>query len=104
MQKTEMRRSPRREIDPLPVSIVQHRGNPWTERLNFGEIRDVSTTGARIWVTGTLVFDVGAVVELICFPKNDMNTIGLQATPPRLTGGVVWKNDAAAQMGVAFTS
>ena len=104
MPEKELRRSARREIDPLPVSIVQHHGNQRTERLNFGEILDVSTTGARIRVTGTLVFDVGARVELICFPKNITNTIGMQTTPPRLTSDVVWKDENTSQMGVAFTS
>lgn len=87
------------------MSVVQHHGNQLAERLKFGHILDVSTTGARIQVTGTLALDVGTRVELVCFPKSVTdNTIGLKTTPPRLTGSIVWTNDAAAQMGVAFIS
>jgi PilZ domain len=104
MQVEELRRSPRRKIEPLPVSIVQHCGNQWTDKLHFGEILEVSTTGARIQVISSLLLDVGSLIELLCFPKNVTDGLDMQATPSHLTGGVVWKNEAACQIGVVFTS
>ena len=103
MHKAESRRSPRRKIDPLPVSIVRLRGRQWIEQLHFGEILEVSTTGARIRVNGSRLFDVGAPIELLCFPGKAADGIDLHTMPSHLTGGIVWKDDAAGHMGVEFT-
>lgn len=72
--------------------------------MHFGEILEVSTTGARIQVISPLLFEVGAQVEVLCFSRNGANGIDMQATPSHLTGGVVWKDNTRRQMGIAFTA
>ncbi len=102
MQQAELRRSARRKIDPLPVAIVLLRGGQRIEKLHFGEILEVSTTGAMIRVMGALLFDAGERIELLCFPENGAGDIPDPSTPSHMAGGIVWKNDAAGHIGVEF--
>ena len=103
MTAEEWRLVPRRRIDPLPVSIAPRRPNRLVVKWHLGEIFEVSTAGARIQMIGSTCPEVGVSIELLCFPAGGLDEIEAQPTPSRLTGVVVWRDAAAAQIGVAFT-
>jgi hypothetical protein len=103
MTETEWRRTPRRKIDPLPVSIAHRRASRLVEKWHLGEITEVSTTGARVQMVSAFSFDIGTPIELLCFPDNAKDD-DLHSTPTRLTAVVIWKNETSLQIGIEFTS
>jgi hypothetical protein len=100
----ERRLADRRELAVLCVSIARKRARYDDSDWYPCEIWDVSTKGIRLICAASYVFDVGAEVELLCFPDNEATYLGQGGIACHITGRVVWRDDENKHLGIEFTS
>jgi hypothetical protein len=101
MQK-EQRQDQRRAIAALPVTVSQRRANRLSAHSIPGEIRDVSTSGARIRLMATADLAADVPIEMLCFMAEHPDSGVQETTLVRLDAWIVWSDRVGREIGVRF--
>jgi hypothetical protein len=67
-----------------------------------GEIRDVSTSGARIRLMATADLAADVPIEMLCFMAEHPDSGVQETTLVRLYAWIVWSDRAGREIGVRF--